>query len=284
MKANKVVGTIGTDHVGPREGEPVIPIVSATSFKGGVGKTRSTIELASALVRRGRRVLVVDNDPRGSATKRTGVTEPERTLNDVYQWAVNEIGVIVDAIVPTAWDGVDIVPSEKALKNREADGGEEADYRLQRAFETDALDYDLVLIDNAPAGGPLMKNALVGATHVLVITDPEPDGLLAADDAIASVRTLQRRMNPRLQLLGVIVNRYKAGWREHAAGLDELTEAHGELVWRPYIPERAAVATAAGAGRPVQEITGSGARSYTMCLDDLASLLLDRTTGLRTDA
>jgi chromosome partitioning protein len=253
------------------------PITCVTSFKGGVGKTRTTIEIAAAAVRQGRRVLLVDNDPRGSATARTGAKTPERTLNDVYEWAVNETGVIADAITPTAWNGVDIVASERALKNRENDVLDEGDFRLQRAFEGAALTYDLVLIDNAPAGAALMRNALVVASHALIVTDPEPDGLLAADDAIDSVKRIRRRMNPQLDLLGIIVNRYKAAWREHASGIEELLEAHGDLVWRPFIAERAAVATAAGATRPVQEISGAGARSYTMTLDDLTNLLLART-------
>lgn len=253
------------------------PVITVIALKGGVGKTTTAVELAAALVRRGSRVLVVDHDPQASATRRLDA-RPERTLNDVYTWAVDEAAPwgLADAACETSWPGVDAVAAEPALKMREADGGELADHRLAVAVErSDLSQWDAVIVDTPPAGGPLLRNALMASSHALVVTDPEPDGLAGAHAAMEAIRKTALRPNPNLASLGIVVNRYDGRVGEHRRGVAELVEGYGDQVWRPWIPERAAVATASGACSPVDQIRDSGGREYVMVLDDHAARLVD---------
>ena len=253
------------------------------ALKGGVGKTTTTVEMAAGLLRSGcRRILVVDCDPSANATKRLGVTEPERTLNDVMQWVLQKTGTLDQAISETEWPGVDVVAAEKALKFRENEGGDEQDYRLQMALDQagDALDvYDAILIDTMPSGGPLLRNALVAADYAFVITDPESDGLGGAVDAVTSVENIAKRQNPSLELLGILVNRFDMSVGEHKRCVEDLLAAYDQKVWRPWIPERAAVKTARGLKRSVEVVPGSGSREYRTVMDQHAARLITSLGG-----
>jgi chromosome partitioning protein len=253
--------------------------VAVVCRKGGVGKTTTTVQLAAAIsAKYACRVLVVDHDPQANTTSRLGVAEGQapRTLNDVYTWTSQDWGSLSDAIIETPWEGVDLVASEEALKFRESEG-DNPDYRLALAFErSSGLEkYPLVLIDTLPGTGSLLRNALIAADGMLAITDPEPDGLKGADKAVRNAREIARRQNPDLRVLGILVNRYDHAVGEHQRCVEDLMAAHPDLVWRPWLPERAAVKTARGLKRPVQEIKGSGAREYVMVMDDIAARLVN---------
>jgi chromosome partitioning protein len=251
--------------------------------KGGVGKTTTTVELAAGLRRAGcDRILVIDSDPSANATRRLGVDEPEYTLNDVMQWVLQGTGTIDQAISATPWSGIDVVASEKALKFREGEGGDQADYRLQIALEQagDALDlYDAILIDTIPSGGPLLRNAMVAADYAFVLTDPESDGLNGAVDAVTSVENIAKRQNPQLRLLGILVNRFDMSVGEHKRCVEDLTATYDELVWRPWIPERAAVKTARGLKRSVELVPGTGSREYRTVMDQHAQRVITTLGG-----
>lgn len=253
------------------------------ALKGGVGKTTTTVELAAALLRKGcRRILIIDCDPSANATRRLGVDLPERTLNDVMQWVLQKTGTLDQAISETEWAGIDVVAAEKALKFRENEGGDEADYRLQMALDQagDALDvYDAILIDTMPSGGPLLRNAMVAADYAFVITDPESDGVAGAVDAVNSVENIRKRQNPSLQLLGIMVNRFDMTVGEHKRCVDDLTDEFGEKVWRPWVPERAAVKTARGIKRSVELVPGQGSREYRTVMDQHAVRVITTLGG-----
>lgn len=258
----------------------VPPRVALVCRKGGVGKTTSTVQLAKSLVGLyGIRVLILDNDPQANAGARLGVADGEaaRTMNDVYTWAIGPRGALSDAIHATRWQGIDIVVSEEALKYREAEGDVDTDYRLQIALErSTGLDaYGLILIDTLPGTGPLLRNALIAADGMLAVTDPEPDGLRGAQKAIEAAGAIAGRQNPSLRTLGILVNRYDSATGEHKRCVDDVVAAYGDLVWRPWVPERAAVKTARGLKVPVQDVKSTGAREFAMCMDDHARHLAE---------
>jgi len=248
--------------------------VVVVARKGGVGKTTKTVQLAAALARIFRiEVLVVDQDPQANATARLGVKEgePARTLNDVYSWILThpQFG-IGPAIHPTTWPGVSVVAAEEALKYREGEGDHLADLRLRLAFERSAPElarFGAILTDTGPGTGALLRNSILGAHHLLVITDPEPDGLKGAHKAIEAAESIKATQHPDLDILGIIVNRFDAAIGEHQRCVADLVAAHGERVWTPWVPERASVKTARGLKRPVEEIRDNGARAYVRTLN-----------------
>ncbi|RGD55420.1 ParA family protein [Kitasatospora xanthocidica] len=243
--------------------------------KGGVGKTTTAAQLAMALAQIfGIEVLLVDQDPQANASARVGVAEGEapRTLNDVYLWVLQhpEFG-IHHAIHPTTWPGVSVVVAEEALKFRESEGDHLMDLRLRLAFERSAAElaerFGAVVIDTLPGTGALLRNAILGATDLLVVTDPEPDGLKGADRAIKAAQSIKATQHPDLNILGILVNGYDASLGEHQRCVADLVAAHGDLVWEPWVPHRADVLTARGLQVPVQRIKANGARDYVRKLN-----------------
>ncbi len=255
--------------------------VAVVARKGGVGKTTTTVQLAIALsIIYGINTLVVDNDPQGNATARLGVGEGQApyTLNDVYSWttAVGQTAGLSAAIHPTTWPGVFVVAGEEAVKFRETEGEELADYRLQIAYErSDFTSHSIgaILMDTQPGTGGLLRNAMIGADAVLVVSDSEPDGLLGAHKALEAAESIKARQNPGLQILGVLVNHYDSTMGEHERCVADLIAAHGERIWLPVVPRRAAVATARGIARPVQEIRTNGGRAYVRAMNEHARRL-----------
>jgi len=151
--------------------------------KGGVGKTTIALGIGCALARRGSRVLLIDCDPQASATKVLGVTcDGRRTVAD----ALLEPGRyrLMDAICPTTW-GVDVAASETALASREARRmvGDESVLREQLARVDGG--YDVVLVDCPPSLGLLTLNALVAASHLVLVNDRTELSVAAGHQRVA---------------------------------------------------------------------------------------------------
>lgn len=193
-------------------------IAALVNQKGGVGKSVSTLCLArAAAVYHAARVLVVDMDPQGNTTS-TLVREPLAgdaiTLADTIVPGTDV--ALREVITPSIWDGVDLAPGGETLAAAEAkisaaNFGRE--HRLREALTSVLDDYDLVLIDNAPALGLLLINALTTADVAVLVTEADrwsADGLALLGRTIAGVRTYH---NARLEIVGTIVNK----WRGTAA-------------------------------------------------------------------
>lgn len=189
-------------------------VVAMANQKGGVGKSTATLCLArAARVYHGARVLVLDMDPQGNTTS-TLIREPiapdSITLADA---------VIPDSDVPlrevitaSIWDGVDLAPGGQTLAVAEQKIGAAAfgrEHRLREALDPVRGDYDLVLIDNAPALGLLLINSLTAADAAVLVTEADrwsADGLALLGRTLAGVRSYH---NPRLEIAGTIVNKWR---------------------------------------------------------------------------
>ena len=223
-------------------------IVALTNLKGGVGKTAETLGLAGAASEAGHRTLVIDLDPQANATLCLAPdidVDAALTINDVM--AADQPGAISDAIHPTTWPGVDLVPAQLELDSKEADSAANATHRLRRALRG-LTGYELVLIDCRPSVGRLATNALVAADVALIVTDPERAAIRGIGQAIRHIEVVAEDLNPALRLAGIVVNRVDNRKSETKWRLTEIREQYGELVWEPVIPDRTVVAQAFGAG------------------------------------
>jgi cellulose biosynthesis protein BcsQ len=245
--------------------------------KGGTGKTTTTVSLAAALARRGRRVLVADMDPQGNATRRLAAVMTPRspTISEVITKAVP--GCAANAITACGWDTpyahlISVIPARPDLINR---GGEAhilgALRRLAKALQGADEPYDDVFIDCQPTLGPLTQMALAAADDVLGTTEPEYDSVEGAirlrDFTALSGDDLG---NPGLHMLGWVVSRVRDNLGAHKYQLDGLGDRLGAgLVWEPYIPERAGVKDAADGGYPL-ELAGPAGRYVAGLFDGIA--------------
>ena len=251
--------------------------IAVVNQKGGVGKTTVTLGLAGAAQAAGMRVLVVDLDPQANATVGLDVElntdSSQRDINDVL--TADAHGVLVAATVGSGWGtGVDVVPSSLALAGQEADISLGAEFRLRKAAK--GLDgYELVLVDCPPSLGRLVVNALVFADYALVVTEPSAPALQGVGAMLDTIGVVTEHYNSKLRLAGIVVNRVPPTGREANTRLLELSEALGDAVWEPFLPQRVAVAEALGARVPVQQL-GSRAHDVTVALD----ALLDRLRSL----
>lgn len=164
--------------------------------------------------------------------------------------------VLEKSIVASGWPGrgeLHVLPSSPAtgaLDRPDIEG--EQLHSLRKALSK--LDYDLVLIDAPPSLSALTRSALVASDRALVVTEPGAFSVNAAGRLLAAIDDLRRREAGGLQPLGIVVNRYRPGTREHAQQLAVLRRTFGPLVLSPPLPERAAVQQAQGARRPLDAV------------------------------
>jgi chromosome partitioning protein len=235
--------------------------------KGGVGKTTVTLGVASALVERGARVLLIDLDPQASATKVLGVDARERCSMADAMLEPNRYA-LTDAIAETAW-GFDAVPSETALASREARRSTADEFVLREQLAR-VNGYDLVLVDCPPSLGVLTLNGLAAASHLVVVTEPSFLALQGIDELLETRDLVRAHYNGHLALAGVVVNRVERTM-EHRVGLAEIASYFGpDMVWSPHLPKRTVLQDGARRGAPVGSIGTRAARELANSFAELA--------------
>src|SRR5437660_1748480 len=183
-------------------------IVALANQKGGVGKTTTAVNLATALSAAGHRVLVVDLDPQGNASTGLGIGREARTVSS-YDVLLGD-SELDAAVVATAVPGLALVPASPDLAGAELELSQrpQREHLLSRAIRHRLATYDEVLIDCPPALNLLTINALVAADRVLVPLQCEFYALEGLAQLMSTIERVQRALNPRLALEGVLLTMY----------------------------------------------------------------------------
>ena len=178
-------------------------IISITNQKGGVGKTTTSINLAAALVERGKRILVIDMDPQGNATVGCGV-DPEEVQHTIYDLLLLET-TTKQAIVKSD-SGVDVLTANGDLAGAQVELLNEIgrEMRLQKALVEVKEDYDYIFIDCPPALNVLTINALVASNSVLIPMQCEYFALEGLSALISTIRKIRETLNPSLNIEGLL--------------------------------------------------------------------------------
>ena len=251
-------------------------VVAVCNQKGGVGKTTTVINLGAALAEYGRRVLLVDVDPQGALSVGLGVNPAglERTLNDLLldPGATDVEEVLLESGVP----GVDLLPSNIELAASEvqliAEVGRE--HALSRALEPLLEHYDVVLVDCQPSLGLLTVNALTAATDVVIPLECEYFALRGVALLVDTVEKVRSRLNPRLQVLGLLATMVDARTVHGREVLGRLVEAFGDSVFHTVVSRTVRFPETTVAGEPITSYASSsaGATAYR----ELAKEVLSR--------
>ena len=249
-------------------------VIAIINQKGGVGKSTTAVNLAAALGARGKRVLVVDFDPQGNATSGFGI-DKDGLKADVYN-ALMDSTPLVDAIVSSASEGVDVAPATIQLAGAEIElvSVMARESVLRYVLEPVRETYDYVFVDCPPSLGLLTVNALVGADTLLIPIQCEFYALEGLSKLLESMRMVKGRLNPTLDIFGVLMTMHDVRTTLSRQVIDEVRAYFGDKVFDAVIPRNVKLSEAPSHGLPVNVYapTSKGAIAY----DDLAKEVSER--------
>jgi chromosome partitioning protein len=259
----------------PRTSHGPAKVVAMCNQKGGVGKTTSTINLGAAIAELGRRVLLVDLDPQGALSAGLGVPHYELD-HTIYNLLIEPRVSIDNVLINTRVKNMDLVPSNIDLSAAEIQLVNEVgrEQTLSRALHPVLDRYDYVLIDCQPSLGLLTVNGLACSDGVIIPTECEffsLRGLALLTDTVEKVRD---RLNPKLDISGILVTRYDPRTVNSREVMARVVERFGDLVFDTVITRTVRFPETSVAGEPITTWAprSGGAAAYR----SLAGEVIDR--------
>lgn len=242
--------------------------VAIVNQKGGVGKTTTCVNLAATLMEAGKKVLLCDFDPQANSTSGMGV---DKTVSKgIYQVLIGE-SEAREAVAHTRFG--DVLPSNKALAGAgiELIGMERREFLLRDALEQLAADYDFIFIDCPPSLELLTLNGLCAADGILVPVQCEYYALEGLSDLMATLRAVKRRVNPALDIYGVVLTMYDGRTNFSAQVAQEVRRHFPGKVFHTMVPRNVRLAEAPSHGLPVgaYDRFSRGAVAYGALADEI---------------
>ena len=237
-------------------------IIAIANQKGGVGKTTTAINLGAALAALDQRVLLVDCDPQGNATRGLGV---EARPPHLYHVLCGEV-TMQDAVVATHLPMLNVVPANRDLVGVEVEfvGKQGWEPTLRRHLLSLGGTYDTILLDCPPSLGHLTVGALVAANGVLVPLQTEYYALEGISELLATIRRVKRNLNPGLSLTGILLTMYDERTNLARDVAREVRAHFEETVYETVVPRNVRLAEAPSHGVSVlqHDIKSRGAEAY----------------------
>lgn len=239
-------------------------VIAIANRKGGVGKTTTTVNVATAMAAVGKKVLVLDLDPQGNASTSMGIDKNGAKASS-YEVLLGE-KTLLEAAVPTEVPNFSIVPSSPDLAGAEIEliNMKNREYSLRNAIAESVDKYDYILIDCPPSLNLITVNALVAANAVVVPLQCEFLALEGITDLIKNISQIKRAFNPALELQGVVLTMYDKRNNLTQMVEDDVRSFFGKKVYDTVIPRNVRVSEAPSHGKPVilYDFNCTGSQAY----------------------
>ncbi len=249
-------------------------VLAIVNQKGGVGKTTTTVNLATALAAVDKKVLIIDFDPQGNASTGLGVPLSKREITS-YDIVLDDMAVD-ESIQKTAVPNLHIIPATIDLSGAEIEMVSlvKREFRLKNALAGSQHNYDYILIDCPPSLGLLTINALVAADAVLIPLQCEFYALEGLSHLVRTIELVRTNLNSNLSIQGIVLTMYDRRNKFTEQIERDVREYFGETVYKSVIPRNIRMSEAPSHGKPalIYDMNCAGSKAYIQ----LASELLKR--------
>jgi chromosome partitioning protein len=248
-------------------------IIAIANQKGGVGKTTTSINLSACIAAKGKKVLVIDIDPQGNTTSGYGI-EKNELENTIYELMLGDCS-IEDCIIKEVLPNISILPSNVNLAAAEIEliGVDKKEYILKNEVDWVKDKYDFIIIDCPPSLNLLTVNAMTTADSVLVPIQCEYYALEGLSQLIHTVNLVKERLNPDLDMDGVVFTMYDSRTNLSAQVVENVKSHLNHKVYNTLIPRNIRLAEAPSYGQPINmyDPKSAGAESYMLLADEVIS-------------